>query len=294
MPHQNSSPASSVVMSRKSSGQVDATPPGKPRLALTMARAPSLSNRRHSSVFTGVVPRRGTGPTYIEGATYGSVTPTQPRYVRSGTPASEYSRTERPAVKPRWNSSTNLNYTAIGHNFKPLSATTPSPYRRPERPTSAMRSASSQSHIPVRSPLSRSATTASPAVSSRPTSLIAPRRPVPSPMQSPVTPARGKLPMRSTPGSSSHLSPGAGESGNDESPIARRAVRSVSALNNRRSSYIPPTKTRTISTSSLTTTTEATASTRSTSRLNNIEEGRNSRASRSGRLSSMADRPGWK
>ncbi|KAF3902497.1 hypothetical protein ABW21_db0203600 [Orbilia brochopaga] len=32
--------------------------------------------------------------------------------------------------RPRWNSSTNTNGNGFGHNFKPLSATTPSPHRR--------------------------------------------------------------------------------------------------------------------------------------------------------------------
>lgn len=62
--------------------------------------------------------------------------------------------------RPRWNGSTNLNDTPIGHNFKPLSLTTPSPYRKGiptpnTHPPRALRSVSSHSAIPVPSPLGR-------------------------------------------------------------------------------------------------------------------------------------------
>ena len=209
---------------------------------------------------------------------------------RSVTP-----KTERPAVKPKWNSSTNMRDTVVGHNFKPLTLTTPSPFRRPSETPGSLRSMSSQSSIPVRSPLGRTAAI-SPSPGSRPSST---RRPLASPMQSPSTPAKGKTPMRSTPGSASSAvrrqviaEEDYDSNAIEDSPVARRVARPPSAANNRRSSLLPTPKQRTSSSSSVT-------PGRSSSRMGDIDEGRSSklggRNSRvGGRQSSLGERPSWK
>jgi hypothetical protein len=299
----NSSPASSVVMSRKGSDQGATTPAGrKPRQSsASTSKAAPRDNRRYSSV--PVTTPNGPHISKLPWNRYANA----PSRAMTGTPTrSPTPKSERPAVKPRWNSSVNMRDTVVGHNFKPLTLTTPSPYRRgTETSPGSVRSASSMSTIPVRSPLSRSSAL-SPPPSTRPASTTpaqqAARRPLASPMQSPSTPARGKLPMRSTPRSSTPASSrhaAIAEEGdinaNEESPIARRAARPPSVMNSRRSSMLPAPKQRTTSTSSLT----PSAPGRS-SRLGSADDGRNSRAgdgrsSRvSGRQSSLGDKPVWR
>ncbi|KAL1982339.1 hypothetical protein VTN96DRAFT_1433 [Rasamsonia emersonii] len=78
------------------------------------------------------------------------------------TPGKRVSRNLAPAPtsnKPRWNNSANTNDLDVGHNFKPLSLTTPSPYRKEPPPARASRSVSSNSSLPVPSPLSRATST---------------------------------------------------------------------------------------------------------------------------------------
>ncbi|KAI0483258.1 KAR9-domain-containing protein [Xylariaceae sp. FL0804] len=61
--------------------------------------------------------------------------------------------------KPRWNGSVNTRNSDVGHNFRPLSLTTPSPYAKRTqtsvRSVSALTPASRESKLPLRSPLSR-------------------------------------------------------------------------------------------------------------------------------------------
>ncbi|KAH7350305.1 cortical protein KAR9-domain-containing protein [Pyrenochaeta sp. MPI-SDFR-AT-0127] len=309
----NSSPASSVIVSRKSSDYGARTPAVKKSRQSSVATSKPAppTNRRYSSVplTTTTVQRKAPLPRLdMTPARPMSCTPTR----RSITPVAE-----RPAVKPRWNSSTNMRDTVVGHNFKPMSLTTPSPFRKGLESERSLRSVSSQSGIPVRSPLSRSSAL-SPSLPSRPASTTpaqqSARRPLASPMQSPATPTRGKAPMRSTPGSSSQLSTGTPASGrrmvradedgentaNEESPIARRTARPASALNTRRSSLLPTPKQRTASGSSTASLTTATTPGRSSSRLGSIDEGRKSRTddgrtSRvSGRQSSLGERAPWR
>lgn len=66
-----------------------------------------------------------------------------------------------PDGRPRWNSSTNTQGTIIGHNFKPLSLTTPSPHAK-TTPTPV------RSRLPLRSSASRESTS-SPIQESTPT-----------------------------------------------------------------------------------------------------------------------------
>ncbi|KAI5861715.1 KAR9-domain-containing protein [Durotheca rogersii] len=69
----------------------------------------------------------------------GSVTPSATRLPRSTSNGID--------TRPRWNASTNTNDSDVGHNFKPLSLTTPSPY--------AKTTPAGGSRLPLRSPLAR-------------------------------------------------------------------------------------------------------------------------------------------
>tara|TARA_R110002003_G_scaffold63_1_gene5786 strand:- start:10075 stop:13071 length:2997 start_codon:yes stop_codon:yes gene_type:complete len=288
----NTSPASSVVMSRKGSEQGAITPAGKKsrQSSASSSKPPVRDNRRYSSL-----PMSTPKGAHISTLPWDRLG-TAPSRAMLGTPNRSITpKTERPAVKPRWNSSVNMRDTVVGHNFKPLTLTTPSPYRRGTESPS-LRSASSLSNVPARSPLSRSSALSPPPPTRVPstTPVQSTKRPLASPMQSPATPAKGKLSLRSTPrsatpASSRHVAiaeEGAG-GGNEESPIARRAARPSSAINNRRGSMLPTPKSRTTSTSS-------------SSRLGGPDEGRKSmsgdgRASRvSGRQSSAGDGSVWR
>jgi hypothetical protein len=303
-----SSPASSVVMSRKGSDYGSVTPAGrKSRQSSTSTTKSSVpSNRRYSSlpIVPGSVPRKSLPATYLEPTVSRTMASTPSRTSRSSTPT-----TERTLNKPRWNASTNMRDTVVGHHYKPVSSTASSPYRKGgETP---LRSVSGQSSIPVRSPLGRSSmlspppsahsATATPAKSSL-------RRPVASPMQSPSTPLKSPSFMDSSPASGRRVTIAEDDSTppTEESPIARRAARPASAMNSRRTSLLPTPKPRIASASTLT---PASTPARTISRLDNAEEGRKSRAgdgrsSRvsgrqsslgvSGRQSSAGDRPVWR
>ncbi|KAF2195099.1 KAR9-domain-containing protein [Zopfia rhizophila CBS 207.26] len=319
----NSSPASSIILSRKNSEQGTITPAGK------KSRQPSASSskssipasRRYSSLPTSVssVPRKSLTASRLESVPSAvsdsrAMTSTPTRSARSSTPGSD-----KNVNKPRWNSSTNMRDTVVGHNFKPMNLTTPSPHRKiPPTPVRTLRSVSSHSAIPVRSPLSRSAAFSPPALA-RPASTTPaaqptpPKRPTASTLQSPFTPARGKAAVRTTPGSS-QLSTGTPASSrrlltteeegdstaNEESPITRRQSRPASAMNSRRVSMLPQPKQRTVSGSSVASLTGG-----RTSRLGSIDEGRKSidtgRTSRvGGRKSSFGvaqapdEKPRWR
>ena len=318
----NSSPASSIVMN--GSGKKSRQP---------SASSSRPSNRRYSSVpiSTNKAPQRKSLTASRLESIPSSITPsratagTPTRSVCSSTPGSDNSST-----KPRWNSSTHMRDTITGHNFKPLSLTTPSPHRKlPPVPVRTLRSVSSHSAIPVRSPLSTHTVEApQPArpASTTPAQQVN-RRSLASPMQSPSTPVRTKAPLRSTPGSISRLSVGTPVSGrrfmipeeeeeertsNEESPIAQRQSRPASAMTSRRTSLLPTPKQRTNSGSGFAPVIDVSSPGRSSSRLGlgAINEGRSSRlgvdvnadggrASRvGGRQSSLGqstdDRPRWR
>jgi hypothetical protein len=93
-----------------------------------------------------------------------SATPTGNRLVRP-------SQITTPDGRPRWNSSVNTKDTIIGHNFKPLNLTTPSPH---SKPPSAHANRSNSSLLPTRSPLSRD-NTSSPAPEATPSRTSASR-----------------------------------------------------------------------------------------------------------------------
>jgi hypothetical protein len=301
----NSSPASSVIMSRKSSDHGRMTPASKKSRQLGGSSSkPSFSaSRRYSSV-----PVNDQGGFRISTLPMGRLdtTPSRPMsYTPTRSPMTPTS--DRPAVKPRWNSSTNMRDTVVGHNFVPLTLTTPSPYGKGAESPRSIRSVSSQSSIPVRSPLSRSSAVSPPP--SRPTSRApaqqVARQSLASPMQSPATPAKGKLPLQSTPRSSMSASTrqvviaeGDDDNANNgESPVARRSSRPPSAANSRRSSMLPTPKQRSTSSTNLT---PVSSPARTSSRLGSIDEGRNNRAGEgrasrvSGRQSSAGDRLVWR
>lgn len=80
---------------------------------------------------------------------------------RPGTATPTGNKPARPAsvidTRPRWNSSTNTQDLGTGHNFKPLSLTTPSPYAKSSLPTLSRSTSATTptSKLPLRSPLSR-------------------------------------------------------------------------------------------------------------------------------------------
>jgi len=160
-----SSPASSVVMSGLIGGLDPSTPAknGKPR-SDGKSHPPQPGGRRNVSMpaGSGQIPRKGlTSRMSQYGATPPRRTSPSPSS-RQGSATPTGNRLPRPTStldgRPRWNSSVNTKNTIIGHNFKPLSLTTPSPHAKSSPPLShANRSMSSihDSKIPLRSPLSR-------------------------------------------------------------------------------------------------------------------------------------------
>ena len=306
----NSSPASSVIMSRKSSDYGHVTPVGKKsRQPSASSVKSSVSANRRLSGLPLAAGRKSISSSRLEAL----ATPAHPP--RSITPTRQRSTT--PSLeKPRWNISTNMRDTIVGHHYIPLHVTEASPHRKsPTTPLKTLRSVSSHSAIPVRSPLSQNSAL-SPLAPLRPTSTLA-HRPLASPMQSPTTPARGKsaLARSTTPSSSqSHRTPTSGRkvtiaeeesdgTVTEESPVVRRATRPASALNSRRTSMLPTPKPRTPSGTSIPQI--MTPSGRTHSRMGSTEDGRRSKlgldAGRksqlgmtSGRKSSLEERPRWR
>ena len=311
----NSSPASSIIMSRKSSEYGIITPVGKKsRQPSASSTKSSLSASRRLSSLPMATGRKSITTSRLEALAAPahpprsmSITPT--RQLRSATPSSD---------KPRWNGSTNMRDTIIGHHYKPVYVTEPSPHRKdPLTPLRTLRSVSSHSAIPVRSPLSQ-ASALSP-LPSRPTSTtpaqhsIA-RRPLASPMQSPSTPARGKSALATTTSPNSGLSYRTPTSGRrvtiaeeesdgtvtEESPVARRITRPASAMTGRRTSMLPTPKQRTPSGTVIPQIN--TPGGRTHSRMGSTDDGRRSklglesgrRSQASGRKSSLDERPRWR
>lgn len=162
-----SSPPSSVILS--SLGLEPYTPApkqSKTRSSSTHSNVQS-SNRRQSSL-------PAPAPNTTRNATVSRLTPIAGSSIN--TP-SLGSNTQRPGSslghRPRWNGSVNTSDIDVGHNFKPLSLTTPSPYAKTtpltQRSTSSLTPSSGGSRLPqLRSPLSR-AFSESPKVEETPT-----------------------------------------------------------------------------------------------------------------------------
>ncbi len=162
-----SSPASSVIMSNLNGGLEDQATPvktGKPR---SSSHLPQPSKHISTpSMGSSQLPRKGQAARLSSygnlggtaspspGTRGGSATPTGNRLPRPGFSSSKTDR-------PRWNSSVKTSDGLVGHNFKPLSLTTPSPHARPggslansDRSMSVQTPLSSESKIPLRSPMS--------------------------------------------------------------------------------------------------------------------------------------------
>ncbi|KAK4186132.1 cortical protein KAR9-domain-containing protein [Podospora australis] len=145
-----SSPPSSVIMSNM--GLNSAT---KPRSTSGGSQLPKPNSRRLSSLPapSNQITRKPVAArtsTLSIPSREGSATPTGNRLPR---PTSALSN------RPKWNASTNTSDVDTGHNFKPLTLTTPSPYAKktptPVRSASAL-TPSSVSKLPTyRSPLAR-------------------------------------------------------------------------------------------------------------------------------------------
>lgn len=272
-----SSPASSVIlMSRKSSeyGHLPSngmsTPGATGRksrqgsfASSTKTQLPMSMSRRHSSL-----PAKNYGQAYVSPysqraiATQRSISstmseastsPISPRFSNSSTPTPG----NRPLLrgspsngdlnKPRWNGSTNMRDTVVGHNYQPVSASTPSPLKPSTSTRPGLRTA--RSAIPVPSPLATStnrppsslgsASTARPLSRSGATSSASNRPPsrmslaAAQAAMSPTTPATNKLVAPRVRPS------GAGTGAGDETPSRPRMTRPASAAAGRRSSMLP-------------------------------------------------------
>ncbi|CZR50913.1 related to MUC1 Extracellular alpha-1,4-glucan glucosidase [Phialocephala subalpina] len=164
-----SSPASSVVMTGLTGPeQMAPIQNGKVR-SNSKSSLPKPGARRNVSMpsSTSQLPRKGANRLSTITAPAPQASPS-PGSSRQGSATPTGNRLPRPSLthmpdgRPRWNSSVNTQGTIIGHNFKPLSLTTPSPHARTNKPPSAHQNRPSESKIPLRSPLSRD-NTASPA-----------------------------------------------------------------------------------------------------------------------------------
>jgi hypothetical protein len=301
-----SSPASSTVVSRKNSDYNTPTGRKTRQISGTTPKSALPANRRYSSMpaVTTMPPRKSLpASSHLEPVhSRLAATPTQATLARSTTPVSE-----KPSlIKPRWNVSTNLRDTIIGHHYKPPTLATPSPRRRGETPDG------SRSSIPVRTTVGRSSTL-SPALTSRPPSTTPAkssfRRPVASPVQSSFPSSAMQTP--STPSSNRRVTIADNNDDDqpqEESPIARRAARPASAMTNRRGSLLPtPKSSRTASGSIVTSPPSARPGSRLTtgagdgrsSRVGARQSsmgvnGRHSSLGLSGRQSSQGDRVVWR
>jgi len=152
-----SSPPSSVIMSSLGFAKPSSAKSAKQRSSSMGSHLPQPSSHTQSSLTPSsasqpprLTPRMSTLSTPSR---EGSATPTGNRIPR---PLSTLGH------RPKWNSSTNASGVDTGHNFKPLSLTTPSPYAK-KTPTSirsvSALTPSSASKLPtLRSPLGRAAT----------------------------------------------------------------------------------------------------------------------------------------
>ncbi|KAI1436733.1 KAR9-domain-containing protein [Xylaria sp. CBS 124048] len=150
-----SSPPSSVVMS--SLGLEPTTPmtKGKNRSVSTSSGIPQSSARRFSSLLAP--PSRRTPGSRLSTLSNLST----PMRSGSATPVSGRPAKFTPSVadnRPRWSQYVSTRDSDVGHNFKPLSLTTPSPYTKSS--SSSPIHSSPRPHdskLPMRSPLSRRA-----------------------------------------------------------------------------------------------------------------------------------------
>ncbi|KAL2217689.1 hypothetical protein M432DRAFT_549327 [Thermoascus aurantiacus ATCC 26904] len=189
-----SSPASSVILSSGSGVKGASTPSAtaSSRRGSSVGSTVAASKaRRYSSLPQPVSTRKSSIPRSAASSTVTSPTRSQGNSSLAPTPSSRVpARRPSPAPpinnRPRWNSSTNTSDLDVGHNFKPLSATTPSPYRKDPVPTHPPRRSSSSTLAPP-SPLGRQAS-ASPAPGRRSSSRATSRLASPTPNRLTATP----------------------------------------------------------------------------------------------------------
>ncbi|EEQ87642.1 hypothetical protein RJZ56_004300 [Blastomyces dermatitidis] len=175
----DSSPASSVVMSSANGANsgVASSINGSSRRGSSTGNATTKATATKLKRYSGLpqassAPRRSSIPRTTSSSSH--LTPPSPRLsTLSPSPSTprpgsrnSFGKPNPTCTKPRWNNSPNTNDLVVGHNFKPLSLTTPSPHRKLTIPTS------SRFSLPIPSPLSRESS-ASPAPSSyRPSSRL--------------------------------------------------------------------------------------------------------------------------
>jgi len=142
-----SSPPSSVIMTTLG------LDPSTPSAKIAKHRSPSaMAKRRHSSLPTPAQgPKRASLARLHALATPSHVTPPPPKPTR---PPSTL------GARPPWSISSNASQVDTGHNFKPLSLTSPSPYAKKTpttvRSTSSLTPTSAGSKLPtLRSPIGR-------------------------------------------------------------------------------------------------------------------------------------------
>ncbi|KAI0894854.1 KAR9-domain-containing protein [Annulohypoxylon nitens] len=159
-----SSPPSSVVMSSLGLDPFTSSSKNKRRATSGGSHLPQPASARRSS--SSLAPPPSWRPPGNRYSTYQSSTSSLTTPPRSGSATPMATRLPRSTSnvadnRPRWNASTNTNDSDVGHNFKPLSLTTPSPYAKKNSASSSMTPTSSASKLPLRSPLAR-ATSSSP------------------------------------------------------------------------------------------------------------------------------------
>ncbi|KAK3372501.1 cortical protein KAR9-domain-containing protein [Podospora didyma] len=213
-----SSPPSSVIMSGLGFSNPTNVKAPKQRSTSIGSQLPQPSSRRLSSLPTPTsqAPRKALTPRVSELSTpsrEGSTTPTGNRSSRPGSTLGN---------KPKWNGSTNTSDVDTGHNFKPLTLTTPSPYAKrtptPMRSASALTPASVSKLPMLRSPLARASSSS----------------PIPEDTPSRLAPPAGQLSFRERLASPGPYS---------QQTLARPRLltqASMSGLSNRRASLQPP------------------------------------------------------
>ncbi|EKD15514.1 karyogamy protein [Drepanopeziza brunnea f. sp. 'multigermtubi' MB_m1] len=257
-----SSPASSVVLSGVNSGVGDMATPVKNGKVRSGSSLPKPGARRVSNPGASQLPRKGLTnrlSTIAAPVTRASPSPASSRQ-GSATPTGNRlprpSSTHNPDGRPRWNSSVIIQDNLTGHNFKPLSLTTPSPHVRTKPPSAhANRHLSVDSKLPLRSPLSRE-NTASPAPESTPSrkshSRAGTRRTSPGPYSQQVL-SQNSLPTRprmlTSKSSTSNLAnstnrrasfqPQASDPNTFSSPLSKASRPMSSLATNRRVSLLP-------------------------------------------------------
>ncbi|KAI1304506.1 KAR9-domain-containing protein [Xylaria venustula] len=156
----------SVVMSSLGLEPVTPVPRNKGRSVSNSSSIPQPSSARRSSSTLAPPLRRPPGSRLSALSNTSNSSPP----VRSGsaTPVGSRLQKSTSAVvdnRPRWNRSTNTRDSDVGHNFKPLTLTTPSPYSK--RSPTPVRSVSAFS------PRSQEGTSASPAPDGTPSKTLA-------------------------------------------------------------------------------------------------------------------------